>query len=111
MKKQLCSEVYAVVTNLGEDYIERIPPHFWNAICDGMDANTIPLIDKSKTIDEQNLSKEALAMVAMLKLRFWCDSEDEQSEYFAKLQQNEAEIIDTLSQATNTRELMKMLKK
>ena len=108
--KQIFSEGYAVILALGEDYINRLPKDVFEFIKSNSSQSDMPAIDENKALDEQGLSKEALAMLAMLKLEYWCDSAEEKSELLRYLETNEEKIKETLMATTSTRELLRLIK-
>ena len=75
--KQIYAEVYTVLSMLGGDYIGKIPRNVLNIIADQRDKDYIVNINDEQPLDEQNLSEEAIALIACLKLDYWCDSDDE----------------------------------
>ena len=76
-QKQIYAEVYAVLSVLGGEYIRKIPQNVLNTIADQRDKDYIVNINDEQPLDEQNLSEEAIALIACLKLDYWCDSDDE----------------------------------
>ena len=111
MKKSVYSEVYAVLTEFGEGYIDRIPDEMLNLIKSERDLNYKPQIDRNKALNEQDICKEALATIAMLELNYWCNSEEEKSGLLKILEKNEQQIKETLNSVAGTRELLKWLKR
>jgi len=109
MNEQVYAEGYAVILALGEDYIKRLPKDVFEFIKNKSNKYEIPNIDENKALDEQGLSQEALAMIAMLRLDYWCDSEEEKAEFLKYLDITEEQINEILMSATSTRELLKLL--
>ena len=75
------------------------------------DINYEPIIDENKPLNEQNILKESRAMIAMLELDYWCETDEEIAELLRVLQTNEQELKELLENITSTRELMELLKK
>ena len=84
--KQIYAEVYTVLSMLGGDYIGKIPRNVLNIIADQRDKDYIVNINDEQPLDEQNLSEEAIALLASLKLDYWCDSDDEKKAAIKGLQ-------------------------
>jgi len=105
----LPSELYAALTMLGDDYISKIPQELWGCICE-MRSTHVFVIDGNKPLDEQGLSEDAVAMIALLKLNYWCETEDEKTELLNLLYTNEEKLKERVASAANTRELMKIIK-
>ena len=71
------------------------------------DYNKIPIIDRNKRIEEQNISKEARIFLTMIKLNYWCNSKEEEDELIRQLKENEREYQEVLKQKYNTDNLFK----
>lgn len=76
-QSQVYSEVYAVLSALGGQYIRKIPQNVLNAIENGRDKTYEKKINEEIPLEDQNLSQAAIAMLAALKLDYWCESEEE----------------------------------
>jgi len=104
------SEVYNVVVALGEEYKTRIAADVWETIEKERNLDYSPFIDENKPLDEQDISMEAINMIALLYRDYWCDTDEKKEKFAAMLQVNEKKLQETLDAATTTRELMKLLK-
>jgi len=93
----ILSEVYAVLTALGDGYIDTIPPQIYFNIKDNRNLDYSPQIDKDKPLDEQNISNEAISVIAKLHLDYWCSSEKEKEQMNRLLDYNEAKLNDELT--------------
>lgn len=109
--KNVLSEVHAVVLAMGEEWKNRIPTDVWNDICAKKNDNYCPFIDENKSLVEQNISNETITFIAMLHRDYWCDSEEERASLIAIFDKNQEEWEKKLSQATGTRDLLKMVRK
>ena len=107
---KMLSEVYAVVMASGQEYIDLIPDEILEFIAQKKDAYYTPLIDEDKSLDEQGFEKETIAMIAMLKLNYWCQNEQEKEELLNHLETNEQELQKQLGASKSARELLRMLK-
>ena len=108
--KRLYSEVYAVLSALGGDFVTQIPIDVITLISNERDLNYNPIIDESKGLHEQELGKETIAFIAMLKLNYWCESDEEKQELLDLLDTNEEKLKALLRSITNTRKLLAMLR-
>ena len=86
------SELYGLLCFLGEDYISRLPDGYFATIKEFRNLEYVPVIDGSKTLDEQGFCKDTLAQIALLKLNFWCDTKEEQQRYWEELVKNDVRI-------------------
>ena len=76
-QSQVYAEIYSVLSTLGGQYIRKLPQNILNAIADGRDEQYERKINADMPLEEQNLSKKAIAMLAALKLDYWCENEEE----------------------------------
>lgn len=83
------AEVLSVLLALGDKYINKLPSTVMQYLIQNSDKNLMPNIDANKRIEEQNISKDARAFLTMLKLKYWCKSEDEKKELLSLLGTNE----------------------
>ncbi|GHV18286.1 hypothetical protein FACS189425_06630 [Clostridia bacterium] len=115
MNKRLYSEVYAILEALAEDfgseYVSRIPGNVITFIANSRDESYSPILDENKGYHEQGLSEDAIAILAMLKLNYLAETNEEKQELLELLNTNEETLNEKLRGATSTRELMKLLKK
>lgn len=75
--EKVFSEVYAILKMLGNTYINKLPEKVYNLICNSKDENYIPVYMESKSFEEQNIKKQTVAIIALLHLNYWCDTENE----------------------------------
>ena len=78
-QSQVYSEVYAVLSALGGEYIRKIPQKVLDVIAEKRDKSYERYINEDIPLEEQNLSKEAIAMLASLKLDCWCETQAEKA--------------------------------
>jgi len=109
--KKIYSQVAAVIIALGDDYINRLPSDVFEHIKNQSDNNFMSQIDQNKDIDEQGLSKEAMAMIAALRLEYWCDSEEEKADFLNYLKINGEKLKETLKNISSARELLRLMGK
>jgi len=109
--KKIYSEVYKMLTILGDEYIRSTPTEILNFIADNRDKEYDPNIIINEDLENQGLSKEAIAIIAMLKLDYWtANNPAEHNELLKLLNDNESSYLETLNASANIREFMKILK-
>lgn len=101
------TEVLAVLMALGDKYINKIPEVVMKYLTDNADADLMPYIDPQKRIEEQNISKEARAFLTMLKLKYWCKSEEEKENLLKILDMNEKKQQEEINKKYNPDNLFK----
>ena len=89
---QIYSEVYAVLCALNDEYLEKTPQGILDKINASRDKDYIFHIDENKPLEEQHLSKEAVTMLAALKLEYWCESKKEKEELELLLKANDKNV-------------------
>ena len=99
------TEVLAVLMALGDKYISKIPTQVMQYITDNSDAEQMPYIDPNKRIEEQNISKDARAFLTMLKLKYWCKSEEEKENLLKLLDINEKKQQEEINKKYNPNNL------
>lgn len=90
------SEVYSVLVALGPEYICCIPDEVIEIIIKSRDESYTIEIDKNKPLDEQNISNDAINIIAKLHMDYWCDSEKERKELYQLLENNEKKANEQL---------------
>ena len=83
------TQVYTVLLSLGEEYIKKIPNDVFNTIKNNRDEDYIFEINPNNPLSEQNLLDESNALLAYLKLEYWCQTDDEKKELQQLLKFNE----------------------
>ena len=110
MKKNVYDEVYAILCALGDDYVTKVPMDFLNYITTNKSHNMVT-IDKNKPLEDQNLSRETVLILAILKHDYWCETEEEKAELLQILETNELKLQERLASATSPKEFMKLLRR
>lgn len=89
--KEMYSEVYSILKIMDEKYVKRLPESLYELIKNNRLETYNPTYAPSENIVNQNISKETATMLILLKLNYWCDSEDEKEEIRASLKHNSDE--------------------
>ncbi len=101
------SEVLCVLMALGDTYVNKIPSQVMQYLIKNSKKDYIPEIDKNKRIEEQNISKEARIFLTMLKLKYWCKTEEEKEVLLNILNENEKKQQKEISEKYNPDNLFK----
>lgn len=89
--KKMYSEVYSILEMLGEFYINKIPRELFNMIKEEKLENYNPHYDFTEISNEQNMKRETISMLALLYLKFWCNSFEEKEMLKKLFNKNEEE--------------------
>ena len=88
-ERKVNAEILSVLMELGDKYISKIPKEIISYITNNYDAESMPYIDKNKRIEEQNISKDARVFLTMLKINYWCKTQEEKDKLIKLLADNE----------------------
>lgn len=94
--KRMYSEVYSILEILGEFYINKIPIELFNMIKEEKLENYNPHYDFTEISNEQNMKRETISMLALLYLKFWCDSFEEKEMLKKLFNKNEQEYQEKI---------------
>lgn len=78
--QEIYSEVYNILNLLGESYIKKLPVSLFNMIMEEKREDYNPKYDSKINLEQQNIKRETLAMIALFHLNYWCNSEEEKNE-------------------------------
>lgn len=105
--KEIYSEVYSILNMLGESYIEKLPSKLYNLIKEEKSAEYNPQYNGTIALEQQNIKKETLSMIALFHLNYWCNSEEEKHELNKLFNENEEKYQAELREKYNTDNLFK----
>ena len=83
------AEVNAVLESMAEEYTNKIPIKLKKLISNYRNNSYSVKYDFNKPLHEQNISKEALSIIALIHLNYWCKDEAEKKELYKIFQDNE----------------------
>ena len=83
------SEVSEFITILSEKHRRKLPEELIEYFERERDKDYNPIIDPNIPIKDQNLIREALAIIASLDLKYWCENEEENKRLRAMFRTNE----------------------
>ncbi len=87
--KKAYSEVDTFIELLNDENKKKIPKELIDFFKKEKDSNYKKDIDPNKPIKEQNLSTEALSIIAYLNLTYWCEDENEKKKLIEIYNENE----------------------
>lgn len=85
------SEVNEVLNLLEDECLSKIPQKFRDFVFEMRDEEYKPILSAEKSLLEQNVSEEAMIILATIYLSFLCDSEEEKQELLKDFAKNEKE--------------------
>lgn len=105
--KETYSEVYSILNMLGENYITKIPSKLYQMIKEEKSNEYNPQYDFSIALEQQNIKKEALSMIALFHLNYWCNSQEEKQELKELFKENEIKYQAELREKYNPDNIFK----
>ncbi len=90
------AEVDALLDLLEDEYKERIPEKVRNFFKEEKMKDYEFNIDINKPLTEQRVRRETMALLAILNINYWCDSEEERIQWINELDKNEKEIEELM---------------
>ena len=101
LTRKAYSEVDEFLELLNNEDREKIPQKLRNFFREEKDKSYTKGIILEKTIEEQNLLKETLAIIAFLNLQYWCESEEEKQRLMSIYNNNERKYQEKLREKYN----------
>lgn len=105
--KKAYSEIYEILQLLGSEFVDKIPNEFIEFIDKEKDNDYYPNIKKDIPLEEQNLLEDTINILAMLKLDYWCENEEEKEELKSILMENECIYQEDLREKYNLDNIFK----
>ena len=89
--KKVLTEVYEILKHLSSENFKKIPSNVINLIKENMDKNYIFKYDISKSLQNQNISRDAVAVLSYINMEYLLN--DRQREFIENLhRQNEEDL-------------------
>ena len=86
------SEVDAIWELLEIDFVEKIPQRLRDFLKEKKDVNYVVNINPNLPLEEQQLLSETICILALIKLDYWCENENEKQELLNLFNNNEMEF-------------------
>ena len=99
LNENTLSEVYSILSELGNEYIDKIPEKLFDLIKENRNLNYIPNYDFNKDLENQ-ISDETVDFIAYLNIQYWCN-EAEGRELIEKYKENEEKYQAELREKYN----------
>ena len=108
--KEIYSEVYQILNLLGNDYIDKLPTSLINMLREKREIDYNPEYTDDIPLNEQNIKKETMSIIALLYLNYWCEDENEKLEVKQILKSNEDNYQSELRERYNPDNIFKNYK-
>lgn len=100
-------EVLFIIDLLDDEHKNKIPNKVREFFENNKSQNYQVNIDSSTPLEQQNLLPETVDILAMLKLNYWCTSEEEKEKLMDLLNENERKYQKELEEKYNSDNLFK----
>lgn len=87
-KDKVYSQVWSILNLIGKEYIDKLPSELYQMIDINRDKSYLPSYELTVNINEQNISKQALAMITLFNIKYW-STEEERDSILKILNENE----------------------
>ena len=95
-------QVITILDNMEPEYKEKIPKKLVKLFEENSDENYEFHLDLTRPLQEQELNSKTLALLAMLNLNYWCETEEEKQELIKHYTENERKYQEELRKKYNT---------
>lgn len=105
--QEVYSEVYSILNLLGEDFIKKLPKSLYEMIKKEKSNSYNPQYREDRSLNDQNIKRETLSMIALFHLNYWCNSEEEKNDLKLLFKTNEEKHHEEISKKYNPDDLFK----
>lgn len=105
--QEVYSEVYSILNLLGESFIKKLPTSLYEMIKKEKLDSYNPQYSPKLKLEEQDIKKESLSMIALFHLNYWCESEEEKEELKRIFSENEEKYQAELREKYNQDNIFK----
>lgn len=101
------AEVLKILSYMEQKYVDKIPQKLLDLFNEEKDKDYIPNINPNISLAEQGLQRKTLALLAMLNVNYWCESENEKQELLKLYADNDKKKEEKLREKYNPDNLFK----
>ena len=105
--QEMYSEVYSILNLLGNNYIAKLPKSLFKMIEEEKSSTYNPQYSEDKSLNEQNIKRESLSMIALFHLNYWCNSNEEKEQLKQLFKNNEEKHQAEIREKYNPDKLFK----
>lgn len=106
-KKNSYVEILEILKYMDKIYVDKIPKELIKFFEENKANNYSFKFDSTVELDKQNLNDNTLALLAMLNLNYWCESEKHKKELISRYNDNEKKYQEKLHEKYNSDNLFK----
>lgn len=109
-RKKSYVEILEILKHMDKVYVDKIPKKLIDFFKENKANDYDFKYNSTVEIGQQKLNDNTLALLAMLNLNYWCDSEEHKKELIKKYTENEQKYQDELREKYNTDNIFKKRK-
>lgn len=95
-------QLITILNNMEPEYKEKIPKKLMKLFEENSAKDYEFHLDLTRPLQEQELNSKTLALLAMLNLNYWCETEEEKQELIKHYTENERKYQEELRKKYNT---------
>ena len=106
-RKKSYVEILEILKHMDKVYVDKIPKKLIDFFKENKANDYDFKYNSTVEIGQQKLNDNTLALLAMLNLNYWCDSEEHKKELIKKYTENEQKYQEELREKYNTDNIFK----
>lgn len=95
------AEVDYIIHHMNEKYINKVPEKLLNFFGTIKDPEYVVHVDPKVPLQNQNLKKYTLELIALLHLKYWCEDEERRKMLYEKMLDNQRKLDDQMREKYN----------
>lgn len=102
------AEVDYIIHHMNEKYVEKIPTKLLQFFATIKDPEHEVYVNPRVPLQNQNLKKYTLELIALLHLKYWCEDEERRKELYNKMVENQRKLDDQMRSKYNVDNLFEL---
>ncbi|MBR3697632.1 MAG: hypothetical protein IKM97_05175 [Clostridia bacterium] len=102
------AEVDYIIHHMNEKYIRKIPEKLLNFFGTIKDPNHVVNVNPRIPLQNQNLKKYTLEIIALLHIKYWCEDEERRKMLYEKMLENQRKLDEQMREKFNNDNLFDM---
>lgn len=95
------AEVDYIIHHMNEKYVEKVPTKLLQFFATIKDPEHEIYVDPHVPLQNQNLKKYTLELLALLHLKYWCEDEERRKELYEKMVENQQKLDEQMREKYN----------
>lgn len=95
------AEVDYIIHHMNEKYINKVPEKLLNFFGTIKDPEYVVHVDPKVPLQNQNLKKYTLELIALLHLKYWCEDEERRKMLYEKMLDNQRKLDSQMREKYN----------